>query len=308
MNPSSSPTDEPTSKPGKIRTWWHPLLAGVLRWQLGSQYQLQEEVPIGQKPLQIDILLLQQQQGPLSEHARHMLAGLVERLGEYTLIEFKSPSDTLSAGDWQTFLAYALLYRVKKEPLLDPSRLHLVVMAPKLTGPYREEMQLLGVTVQEELRGIWRLQGATLGHPTWLLETDELADRDHPLMLAFSPQWFTHRLALCETLIQAGYTDLMVYIAQQICQFFLLGKDFVMQHLDTEEEMGEVLKVLFAQPPFREFLKQLPLEARLSLVSVEDRLTGLSEEELLKGLPPEKIERLRKLLQQPESTKADNGG
>jgi hypothetical protein len=79
------------------------LLASLLRWQLGSHYHLQEEVPVGQKPLQIDLLLLQKEQGELPASARQILAGLVEHLGEYTLLEFKSPSDTLRAGDFQTF-------------------------------------------------------------------------------------------------------------------------------------------------------------------------------------------------------------
>jgi hypothetical protein len=120
MSPTpSQPTDQSAAAtPGKIRTWWHPLLASLLRWQLGSHYQLLEEVPVGQKPLQIDMLLLHKEQGELPASAQQILAGLVERLSEYTLLEFKSPSDTLRAGDFQTFLAYALLYRAQNQPLL----------------------------------------------------------------------------------------------------------------------------------------------------------------------------------------------
>jgi hypothetical protein len=110
-NPSKPEEQPEEGKPGKIRTWWHPLLAGLLRWQPGNHYHLEEEVPVGQKPLQIDILLLLREQGDLPESARKVLAGLVEYFGELTLLEFKSPSDTLRAGDFQTFLAYALLYR-----------------------------------------------------------------------------------------------------------------------------------------------------------------------------------------------------
>src|SRR5436190_12521531 len=75
MNPTPSEPSEPTaaSKPGKIRTWWHPLLANLLRWQLGNHYHLEEEVPVGQKPLQIDILLLQKEQGELPPGARQAL-------------------------------------------------------------------------------------------------------------------------------------------------------------------------------------------------------------------------------------------
>ena len=72
-------------------------------WQMGGHYHLLEEVPIGIKPLQIDILLLLKEKGELSASARQLLAGLVEYLNEFTLIEFKSPSDTLRAGDFQTF-------------------------------------------------------------------------------------------------------------------------------------------------------------------------------------------------------------
>ena len=107
---------DPAEKPRKIRTWWHPLLAGFLRWQLGTHYHLEEEVPVGQKPLQIDILLLWKEQGELPASARQILAGLAEYFGSYTLLEFKSPSDTLRAGDFQTFLA--LLYRAQNQPLL----------------------------------------------------------------------------------------------------------------------------------------------------------------------------------------------
>src|SRR5580658_2893139 len=114
--------DEPQGKPGKIRTWWHPLLANMLRWQLGSHYEVHEEVSVGKKPLQIDLLLLHREQGELPARVRQILAGLVEYLGEFTLVEFKSPSDTLRAGDLQTFLAYALLYHAQNNSLLAPDR------------------------------------------------------------------------------------------------------------------------------------------------------------------------------------------
>lgn len=63
-----SQASEPQSdaRPRKIRTWWHPLLASLLRRQLGNHYHLEEEVPVGQKPLQIDLLLLQKEHCCLS--------------------------------------------------------------------------------------------------------------------------------------------------------------------------------------------------------------------------------------------------
>ncbi len=103
--PSAASQPVPEDKPRKIRTWWHPLFANLLRWQLGAHYHLEEEVPIGQKPLQIDILLVRKEQGELPASARQILAGLVEYLGPCTLLEFKGPTDTLQTGDFPTFLA-----------------------------------------------------------------------------------------------------------------------------------------------------------------------------------------------------------
>jgi hypothetical protein len=311
--PSQPASEPPAAAPGKTRTWWHPLLAGLLRWQLGSHYLLQEEVNVGKKPLQIDILLLQKIQGELPPEARRILAGLAEYLGELTLLEFKSPSDTLRAGDFQTFLAYALLYRAQNGPLLDPGKLHLVVIAPRLTEPYREELRLLGVTVLPQEPGIWRLEGGVAVHPTWVLETEVLAGVSHPLLTLFSPWILRDRLRTYDSLRQGGYADMMVYVAQQIRQFQSLGKDFAMQHLGAEDQMPQVL---------RDFLASLSLEERLVGISPkellqglspdqlqqawrnllvsrspEERLEGLSPEERLRGLSPEELERLRQLLQ-----------
>jgi hypothetical protein len=36
----TTPPDPEADKPGKIRTWWHPLVASLLRWQLGSHYEV----------------------------------------------------------------------------------------------------------------------------------------------------------------------------------------------------------------------------------------------------------------------------
>jgi hypothetical protein len=319
----SQPTDQPsTATPGKIRTWWHPLLASLLRWQLGSHYQLFEEVPVGQKPLQIDILLLQKEQGELSGDARQVLAGLAERLGELTLLEFKSPSDTLRAGDFQTLLAYALLYRAQNQPLLDPARLHLLVLAPKLTRPYREELQTIAVTAEQQEPGIWRLQGGMVLHPTWVLETEVLAGVSHPLLTLVSPPFLQNPLSAYGQLQRGGYTQLVVYLTQQIQQFQLRREEFAMQHLGTEDELKHVLRQILAAMTPEERLETLSDEERRQILAAmtpeerlegmseeerrevlaamppEERLEGLSEEERLKGLTPEQLEHMRQLLQQ----------
>jgi hypothetical protein len=274
----------------------------LLRWQLGSHYHLEEEVPVGQKPLQIDILLLHKEQGELPASARRLLAGFVEFLGEYTLVEFKSPSDTLRAGDFQTFLAYALLYRAQNLPLLEPGRLHLVVIAPRLTRPYREELRALGVTPEPQAPGIWRLQGGVVVHPTWVLETEALAGLDHPLLTLVSPRILQDHLATYDMLRRGGYNEMMVYMAQQIHQFQRLGKEFAMQHLGADSELAKVL---------RDCWLSLSPEERaegMARMPIEERLAGIPPEDRLRGLTPEEREKLRQMLQPPSPGESDSLG
>jgi hypothetical protein len=290
------PAGEPESRPGKIRTWWHPLLANMLRWQLGSHYEVQEEVPVGKKPLQIDLLLLHQERGELPATVRRILAGLVEYLGEFTLVEFKSPSDTLRAGDFQTFLSYALLYRAQNDALLASDRLHLLVLAPRLTKPYREELRVLGVIAQQQGPGVWCLQGGLVIHPTWVLETEELAGLSHPLLTLFSPRFLEDAAGTYDALQEGGYTEMVTYLAQQIHLFRRLGKEFAMQHLGSEE-LQRVWREILADTPPEERLEGLSAEERLKGLSAEERLKGVSVEERLRGLSGEELERLQRLLQ-----------
>jgi hypothetical protein len=306
--PEPQPAEASAGKPGKVRTWWHPLLAGLLRWQLGSHYRLQEEVPVGQKPLQIDVLLVRKIEGELPEEARQMLAGLAEHLNEFTLVELKSPSDTLRAGDFQTFLAYALLYRAQNEPLLPPDKLHLLVVAPHLSRPYREELRTLGVTPRQEEPGVWALEGGVAVHRTWLLETGGLAGVQHPLLTLFSPQFLRQGPQIYVQLRQAGYGKMVVYMAQQIEQFRRQGAEFAMQHLGAEDEMKQAWREFLATLPPEERLEGLSPEERLGGLSPkvrvkglspEERLEGLSPEERLKGLTPTELERVRQLVKPP---------
>ncbi len=292
MDPAPAPPTPPApeSKPGKIRTWWHPLLANFLRWQLGSHFKLEEDLLVGRMPLKIDILLLRRIQGDLPPHAQQVLAGLAEYLNDYTLLEFKSPSETLRAGDFQTFLAYSLLYRAETDPLLDPRKLHLVVIAPRLTKPYRDELNVMGVTAHEEPAGIWSLRGGVLLPRTWLLETEKLAGQSHPLLTLFSPQFLNEFWQTYAQLHQAGYTEMVVYLAQQVQQFQLQGEAFAMQHLGAEDEMKRILREVWLT------LSEEDQQAWLERVPLERRLQGLTPERLLQGLSPEQLEEMRKLL------------
>ncbi len=98
----TSPVAPAPNKPDKLRTCWHPLVPGFRHWQLRNHCYVQEEVPVGKKPLPIDFLFLHKTQGGLSGLARKVLAGLVDHLDEHTLIARATRDECLFGwvGDW----------------------------------------------------------------------------------------------------------------------------------------------------------------------------------------------------------------
>jgi hypothetical protein len=172
--------------------------------------------------------------------------------------------------------------------------LDLIEIGPRLTRPYHEELRVLGVAAQQQAPGVWQLQGGLVVHPTWGLETEELAGLSHPLLTQFSPRFLQESAATYDALQQGGYTELVTYLAQQIHQFRRLGKEFAMQHLGSEE----------LQRVWRDILATMTPEERLDGLPARERLKGLSVEERLEGLSAKELERLRQLLQ--SQTRADN--
>jgi hypothetical protein len=90
---------ERADRPGKTRTWWHPLLARLLDHVLATAYAVRDEVLVGKLPLRVDILLIRRETGQLSEASQRELSVLVPLLNRFTSIEFKGPTDTLEPGD-----------------------------------------------------------------------------------------------------------------------------------------------------------------------------------------------------------------
>ena len=97
--------------PGKTRTWWHPLLVRLLKYALSPAFEVRDEVSVGTLPLRADIVLLRREPAEISELARTHLSTMVERLNQWTLIEFKSPMDSLnraiSTGSWAWLICFA---------------------------------------------------------------------------------------------------------------------------------------------------------------------------------------------------------
>ena len=67
--PEQADASDRADRPGKTRTWWHPLFARLLEQVLSTAYTVREEVLVGKLPLRVDILLIRREARLLSEES-----------------------------------------------------------------------------------------------------------------------------------------------------------------------------------------------------------------------------------------------
>ncbi len=180
-------TDKPPSessdrgeRPGKTRTFWHPLLVQLLEFALSSAYKVLEEVLVGKMPLRVDIVLVRREGGELSEAGRREISALVPLLNRFTLIEFKGPTDSLERGDFAQLAGCAFLWHSQQSEPIPREDVSLVIVAPTLTGPFRDELRLLGCEMSQREPGIYEVMGHTFA--IWIVETDVMARQGEPVL------------------------------------------------------------------------------------------------------------------------------
>jgi hypothetical protein len=266
--------------PGKARTWWHPLLVRLLDYALKSAYKVEEEVSVGKLPLHVDILLLRREGGQLSEPRSRDLSILLPLLRRFTLIEFKSPTDTVQRGDLSKLIGCAFLWHSQQSPLVSHQDVALMVLAPSMTGPFREELDALGFQISDGEPGVYRITGATFS--AWFVETDVMAERGQPILSLVSRVFLNDRRSIIEKLALGGEGALANYryMVQQIKQF-RSEEDVAMQQAISEN------LTQFEDDLVNKMLEELPAERRLRGVAAEDRVRGLSSEQILAALGDE---------------------
>ena len=96
--PQTPEASERIDRPGKTRTWWHPLLARLLDHFLATAYAVRDEVLVGKLPLRVDILLIRRETGELPEASRRDLSVLVPLLNRFTPRGIQRPHRHVGIG------------------------------------------------------------------------------------------------------------------------------------------------------------------------------------------------------------------
>ena len=126
----NQPAFDHGDRPGKTRTWWHPLLTRLMDHVLATAYTVQDEVLVGKLPLRVDILLIRRKDGELSEASRRDLSVLVPLLNRFTLIEFKGPTDSLEPGDVAQLFGCSFLWHSQQTERVPVRDVSLIILAP----------------------------------------------------------------------------------------------------------------------------------------------------------------------------------
>ena len=295
-----SDADE-AATPGKTRTWWHPLLVRLLEHELAPAFEVRDEVSVGTLPLRADIVLVRRGEAEIPDSARRSFRVLAQRLNRWTLIEFKSPVDSLEYGDLGRLLGIGHLFVAQQPPSISAAEVSFIFLAPVLTKPFEVEAQRLGLGLTEEESGVWQITGGLF--TTWLLECDRLTRPDEPALTVFSRVLLHDRRLIMEMVRDPETQPVLRYVFQQIRQFQQLGEAFMVQHTRTAEMDQEYAAFMEAFVHLltpddlalllpEERMAGLAPEERLAGLAPEERLAGLSLEERLAGLTPEERNRL----------------
>jgi hypothetical protein len=285
-------------QPGKIRTWWHPLLARLLDHALATGYRVLEEVLDGKLPLRLDILLIRREAGQISAARRQDVEILLPLLNRFTLIQFKGPTDALQRGDLAQLIGSAFQWHSQQLEPIPFGDISLVVLAPAVNEAVRQELQLFGCRIDAHEPGIFCVSG--LPFAMRLVETDVMAERGQPILSLVSRVFLRAPERIIEQLTHTGHVDLLCYMWQQVQQFRKFGKGFAMQHKDSEylDEVEAELRtaVLEAIPP-EERLRGLLPEERLRGLPPNQRMRGVSFDELVLDLSEDQVVQLREALE-----------
>jgi len=243
--------------------YWHPYLAHLMRLSYNNRLRIEEEVPLGQMPLRLDILLCPRV--------------LVQKLpfpfcllGEQTIVEYKGPDDTGEHSDLVQLENYALMYQRRKE-IWQRQEITLWLLA----SDFDEEMSLSGGAHLEDEHRIGKgVVGGTLdGFPIFLINLNEIPLNDDTLPLVLVSKG-KREGELVEYMIE-GHRRLKEYVPY----LFLLHSEKLEEVLEmrelTLEEIGvdldRVIRLLGGEEKILQHL-DLDLDRAIRLMGGEEKI------------------------------------
>jgi hypothetical protein len=153
---------------------WHPafvvaLQATLIDYRDDLEYEL--EHPLTSEPLRIDVLVVKKRPEAVVKRQ------IAEIFRQYNIVEYKSPSDSLSINEFHKAFARANLYKALTRKVEVPELTLSFVVASYPRGLFHYLQKTLGYGVAERHSGIHVVTGAMM--PIQIINTVKLSEEEN---------------------------------------------------------------------------------------------------------------------------------
>ena len=161
----------------KTKLQWHPAFGAALRITLQDEMrylEMHEEYLLSKKPLQMDILIIKK----LKDIPIRKDIGRIFR--KHNIIEYKSPSDSLSINDFYKVYGYACIYQSDTNRIgeIKPEELTLTFVCSHYPRNMLQHLKRIrGIRMECQGSGIYYLRGDPI--PIQLLVLPELSNKEN---------------------------------------------------------------------------------------------------------------------------------
>ena len=139
----------------------------------------------------------------------------------------------MERGDFAQLVGCSYLWLSELREPIAHGEVSLIVLAPAVNGPLRDELRQLGFQIEQVEPGIFRVAGLPLA--AWLVETDVMAERGQPVLSLVSRAFLRDRQGMIEMLAHRSEGALAQcrYMVQNVKQF-RSEEDLAMQQAISE--------------------------------------------------------------------------
>jgi len=152
---------------------WHIAFFEAIRMELdeySQDLQFTSEYPLNTKPLQIDVVIIKKSRDVVIEK------NIASIFRKENIIEYKSPQDYVSIGDFYKVYGYACVYiALNKVDVKDLTLTFVESHYPRELLAHLQEVR--GYTVEERLSGIYIIRGDIL--PIQIIDSRKLSEDEN---------------------------------------------------------------------------------------------------------------------------------
>jgi hypothetical protein len=243
------------------RTAWHVLFVASLREHGPPGFEVLPEQPLSSEPLRADVVVIRRRGGPPHDDAARTLRGFWPLVRHTAVIEFKSPTRPLRAGEVAKLFGYGGQYHALHVDEVGSARnLQIVLVVASVSPALEEELARMDLQV-------------------------------HPIAPGYLAADGVYRLLVVDlsAIVEADEQEDLMRIFVQSKLLSVFAKRFMEQHRMTPDAPKNLAELEDYHAVVQRWLRDLTPAERLEGLAPRERLEGLGPRERLEGLGREDL-------------------